>query len=71
MGTLRFQVAVSVRYMRDVAPSQASLTPSLTKEVRVMVVELPDGPTDRAPSQATLRRVVTPASIGAQNPEIE
>lgn len=69
MGTLRFQTVVSVRYMDNLAPSTPSATATLTKEIRVMVVEVQVGPSDRPPVQASLRRVVTPASIGSQTPE--
>lgn len=71
MGALRFQAAVSVRYMQNLAPSEPAPAATLTKEIRISVVELQDGPSGRRPAQTMLRRVVTPASIGAQTPAPE
>lgn len=62
-GTLQFRLQVSVRYVEDLQPDSLAGTPTLTKQLLVQVDELPTAGTDRAPVQAHLRRVVTPASV--------
>ena len=57
---LRFDVAVTVRYVDPANPRTGSATPTLAKEVVVTVVERsPAG--NRPPARCTLRRVVTAA----------
>lgn len=64
-GTLEFNVEIVVSYVEDLAPSRPSATPTITKEVKVTVTELPSGPTDRVPATASLRRIITPISAAA------
>lgn len=64
-GTLTFLVSVSVGYVQDLAPSQPSSTPTLTKEVVVTAVEQPAGAIDRPVATATVRRVITPAGAAS------
>ena len=61
--SLRFERTVTVQYVDDENPGDASSTPTLTKEIVVSVVEIPPATTDRPAAQAQLRRVVTPASV--------
>lgn len=65
MGTLTFRVAVAVRYVQDRRPTRASTKPTLTKEIVVSVVEVPDGELARPPATATLTRAVTPAGVAS------
>lgn len=67
-GSLRFRTTVSVRYVDNLAPTTPSASATLTKEIRVSVVEVPEGPMDRTPAEASLRRVVTPAGIASRTP---
>ncbi len=70
MGSLRFQTAVRVRYVENLSPETPAPPgeATLTKEIRVAVVEVPGGPIGRVPATVTLRRVVTPASLDAFTP---
>lgn len=65
-GALRFDVRVDVQYVRDDDPMRHSGgSATLTKEIVVTAVEDQEGETDRPPATATLRRVVTPASVAS------
>ncbi|WP_412062156.1 hypothetical protein [Rubrivirga sp. IMCC45206] len=65
LDSLRFRVQVAVRYVRDTEPTVESAAATLTKEIRVSAVEVPDGDIGRVPAEATLTRVVTPASVAS------
>lgn len=62
--SLSFDVRVTVRYVKDDDPAATSSTPTFTKQVEVAVAEAP-APVGRPAATATLRRVVTPASVGS------
>ena len=64
-GTLDFEVEIEVGYVQDLAPAQPSALPTLTKDLRVTVVEQQTGPSDRVPATVTLRRIVTPVGAAA------
>ena len=63
--SLRFTLSVDVQYVKDLQPSKPSHSHTLTKELVVSVVEVVPSATDRPPTQARLRRVVTPASVAS------
>ncbi|WP_412070111.1 hypothetical protein [Rubrivirga sp. IMCC43871] len=65
LDSLRFRVEVAVRYVRDLEPTRASAKATLTKEIVVSAVEIPAGDIGRVPAEATLTRVVTPASVAS------
>ncbi len=66
VDSLHFTIAVHVQYVVPNAPSTSSATPTLAKEVVVRVDELGvNARSGRRAAEATLRRLVTPASIAA------
>lgn len=64
-GELRFAVATDVAYVDPSKPDSTTASATLAKRARVIVVEVPDRPLDRAPARVDLRRIVTPASVAA------
>ena len=61
--SLRFTLSVDVQYVENRQPSKPSTSHTLTKEILVSAVEVMPAAADRPPTQARLRRVVTPASV--------
>ena len=63
LDSLQFRVSVVVRYVEDLAPTSGSAAATLTKEIRVNVVEMPSAEMNRVPAEVSLARVVTPTSV--------
>lgn len=61
-GFLPFDVALSVRYVDPTAPDAGAGTPTLAKEITVLVSERATGPLQRRPVVCRLRAVVSPAA---------
>jgi hypothetical protein len=60
---LYFDVTTSVRYVQPSSPDAPAAAPSLAKEIVVTVIERRNGSLGRRPAEASLRAVVSAASL--------